>query len=114
MLNICPVIRIVAIVAEATPKLPGSTELITALVFGEEKSPKPHPRITSAATTKCSEASTLRKTSRLSPAAAVPCLEKPRYARCDPTIVRRRLTSAITTAARSAEACLLGIEPFDD
>ena len=46
ILSIMPICRIVASVAEATPYVFASTELITALVFGEEKKAKPKPRIT--------------------------------------------------------------------
>jgi hypothetical protein len=45
MLNICPTSRIVPIVPEATPRYRLSTELITALVFGDEKSANPNPRM---------------------------------------------------------------------
>ena len=43
MLNIIPVVRMVETVAEATPKNRFSTELITELVLGDEKSPNPNP-----------------------------------------------------------------------
>ena len=43
MLSIIPEIRIVASVAEAIPKKPLFTELITALVLGELKKAKPKP-----------------------------------------------------------------------
>ena len=41
MLNICPIWRMVLIMAEAMPKTRGSTEPITALVLGDTKRPKP-------------------------------------------------------------------------
>ena len=43
MLNICPVRRIVLIVADATPYMRGATAPITAWVFGEENNPNPNP-----------------------------------------------------------------------
>ena len=44
ILNTIPIVRIVPSVPEATPKYLFSTEPITALVLGEEKSAKPNPR----------------------------------------------------------------------
>ena len=45
ILSIMPICRIVASVAEATPYVFISTELITAFVLGEEKKAKPKPRM---------------------------------------------------------------------
>lgn len=47
MLNIMPLVRIVATVAEARLKYFFSTELIIEFVFGDENMPKPKPKIRS-------------------------------------------------------------------
>ena len=51
MLSIWPVSRMVLRTAEARPKSRLSTELMTALVLGEEKRANPKPRTSRAATT---------------------------------------------------------------
>ena len=48
ILNNIPVFRIVATVADASPKNRLSTELITEFVFGDENSPKPNPKTNKA------------------------------------------------------------------
>ena len=52
MLNICPVKRIVATVADAIPKNFLSTEFIIAFVFGELNNANPRPRSMRFATIK--------------------------------------------------------------
>src|ERR1039458_2048139 len=49
ILSICPTERTVLMTADATPKYLGTTELMTALVLGEEKRAKPTPSTTRVA-----------------------------------------------------------------
>ena len=67
MLSIIPICRMVAKVAEATPRNCLLTELMTAFVLGEEKSAKPKPKMIKPAMMNGSGVSLLNKANPKSP-----------------------------------------------